>query len=342
MANIADVQADAKWSRARGRGVRQRRAVRRIERTRIGLRTGPDSRHGQEVGQIERMQNRPADIGVRMARDGGEICLHCVDVLNARTEAQIEQRFARLTRLLHQQIAVGMHHHHARGVIAEADLIALRLTHGTLRVFGHFQGVEVDSAASPLCNTRNMDHGNVAGIPRSVIGAAMEMHDRNALQVLLSLPTLPRLPDEIARALGHGYSRPALWPFRPKPARDPAATHYETWRSRFQRAALDDRQEIGKYLDSLHRDADREKGKAAFLRHRAQIKASFRSVESALDAVATALLGKPGQSSLMHALENTKEAFLLARDDLARAERTVREIDTSALQQWRINQIRGA
>lgn len=157
----------------------------------------------------------------------------------------------------------------------------------------------------------------------------MEIHDRNALQELLSLPTLPKLPDAIATALQPPHSRLAIVPFRRKPLPDSAATRYETWRSRFQQVAAGDRQEIGKYLDSLQRAADREKAKADFLRHRAQIRSTLQSVEKAFEVVAAGLLGKTMQSSLRNALENTQQAFLLARHELTRAEQTVREINAS-------------
>ena len=157
----------------------------------------------------------------------------------------------------------------------------------------------------------------------------MQTHDRSALQQLLALPTLPKLPQDITRALEPARSRLAIGPFRRNSLPDSAATQYEVWRSRFQRAATDDREEVSKYLDSLSRDADHEKHGASFLRHRAQIKSTLQCVVKALEGVSQALAAKPMQSSLRSALEDTKASLLLTREDLARAEEIVRELETS-------------
>ena len=68
MADVADVQVQTKRRCAGRRRVGKRRAVRRIERTRLLRESRPDGRERQQIGEIERVQQRPADVRKRHAR----------------------------------------------------------------------------------------------------------------------------------------------------------------------------------------------------------------------------------------------------------------------------------
>ncbi len=141
---IARVQAEGEGRAPVGLGLQQRRAVWRVERTRVVLRPGPDGGQRQQVGQVESVNDGAAHIGGGVARQRAQIGLDRVHVFHAGAEAAVFDELDHLARGLVQDFRVFVREQQDTGVVAEQHHATGRFGQRLHRVVRHAIGVGVD------------------------------------------------------------------------------------------------------------------------------------------------------------------------------------------------------
>ena len=144
MADVADVEVQTKRRCARGRRVRERRAVRRIERARLLRESRPDGRERQQIGEVERVQQRSADIRNAVAGQRPQERLDGVDVFDARTETGVMDRLEHVARRGIDELGVLIHQHDDARVVAELHRTARRIGQRGNGIGRHRVGVGID------------------------------------------------------------------------------------------------------------------------------------------------------------------------------------------------------
>ena len=123
MADVADMGDQAKRSRAIGAGDHQWRAIQMF----VACRAGPDCRDRHQVRQIERGDQRLADVGVGVAGDRRQPRLHRVETLGDGDEAVALDHPLDPAQLLVGDLGIGIAHCHGGCHIAEGDLVGAKL-----------------------------------------------------------------------------------------------------------------------------------------------------------------------------------------------------------------------
>ncbi|MCY1359893.1 hypothetical protein D9M69_464940 [compost metagenome] len=143
MADVADVGNQAKRRCAIGAGDHQWRAIQMF----VACRAGPDCRDRHQVRQIERGDQRLADIGVGVAGDRRQPRLHRVETLGDGDEAAALDYPLDPAQLLVGDLGVGIAHRHGGRHIAEGDLVGTELLQCLVGVAGLVRGVTVEQWA---------------------------------------------------------------------------------------------------------------------------------------------------------------------------------------------------
>src|ERR1700730_1275939 len=86
MSGVSDMDVSTKRSVASGNGIEERRGVRMVERTRTTRFPRPDRTHWQEVGHVQRVQERPSEVLLFMSWQTLKKSVERVYILNARPE----------------------------------------------------------------------------------------------------------------------------------------------------------------------------------------------------------------------------------------------------------------
>ena len=120
MADIADMGAEPERRRAAGLGVEQRRTV----EMGIADRPCPDRRQRHQVGEVERMDDRLADIGVDMAGQRAEPGFDRVYALADGGEAETVDDALDRADLFIRPGAIRVRHGDRRRKVAEGNVIA--------------------------------------------------------------------------------------------------------------------------------------------------------------------------------------------------------------------------
>ena len=84
--DVADMEIHPEWRGAGRGGIEERRRGLRVERAGILFAARPDARQGQHIGQVGGVDQRPADIRHRVARQGAEPRFHGVHRLDPGCE----------------------------------------------------------------------------------------------------------------------------------------------------------------------------------------------------------------------------------------------------------------
>src|ERR1700675_2121200 len=86
MSGVSDMDVSTKRSVASGNGIEERRGGRMVERTRTTRCPHPDRTHWQEVGQVQRVQERPPDVLLPVTWQASKKSVERVYRLNAGPE----------------------------------------------------------------------------------------------------------------------------------------------------------------------------------------------------------------------------------------------------------------
>ena len=117
--------------------VHQRRRARWVHRRGRFVLTNPDGAGGQQVGQVQCVEQRAAHVFHAVARQAAHERVHCVERLDAGGKSQGVDGFLNLKSRFLQSRSVFVHHHHHTGVVPLSDLAAVDLGNGGFRVMHH-------------------------------------------------------------------------------------------------------------------------------------------------------------------------------------------------------------
>ena len=117
--------------------------VGRIKRAGADGRTRPDRGQGQKISQVQRIDHRPPQIGVAVARMRSKPCFQGVDSFNPAAEAKRLDVPAQFPRPILELLLIFMHQHNAGSQVASPNIAAQHFGQGVFRVFGHKQRVTI-------------------------------------------------------------------------------------------------------------------------------------------------------------------------------------------------------
>ncbi|MNP19175.1 hypothetical protein D3C76_1116900 [compost metagenome] len=146
MAQVTHVQVEAEWRRATGHAVHQRWRQRWVERAgRLGA-AGPDAAGGQQIGQVQGVDQRATHVLYAVAGQATQVGVEGVDSLDTCGKAQSLDGLFDTARRLFQACAVFAHEDHHAGVVTLCDQAAVDLGDRIGCVLHHGQRILIDVA----------------------------------------------------------------------------------------------------------------------------------------------------------------------------------------------------